>query len=160
MLGSIQQNRKIYLNIKEGAVVMRTESGEEKYSFVEGELVDIFTRERTFRGETVLYWYIDLRGENNDLYSLGFPYSSNLFKSIVLSLASATDYRRIKIRPYTANGFDKVVCYEGEKKLDWVSKELPQIKDLIVGGRKVKDDTERMKFITSLVGDIRKKVIQ
>ena len=58
--------RKTYLNIKEGAIVRRTPEGtEERYSYVEGRLEAISQKERTFRGEVVVYWYIDLRDEDS-----------------------------------------------------------------------------------------------
>lgn len=162
MLGQqIEQThaRKIYLNIKEGAVVRRTDAGEERYAFVEGAVVSLYQKERTFRGEKVMYWYIDLRDDHSgELYALGFPYSSNTFKSIVLSLASATDLQQVKIKPYTANGYDKVVCYASGAKLDWVTKQLPPVEQTTIGGRSVKDDSKRMAYIRSLVERIGKLI--
>lgn len=165
MLGErISSNRrKIYLNIKEGAVVKRTPEGEEeKFSFVEGHLENISQKERTFRGETVIYWYIDLRDdESKELFSIGFPYGSNTFKSIILQLASeeglegAKNGRIVRIEPYTKDGYDKVQVWSGENKLSWVTRELPPIEDVVIGGRKMKDDSKRMAFISSLTDKIK-----
>lgn len=153
MLGEKKvQLSKIYLNIKEGAIVRRTESGaEERYSFVEGKIESISQKERTFRNEVVVYWYIDLRdAESGELYSLGFPYSSNVFKSVILSLASdetLTGESVVRIEPYTKNGYDKVVVWSDGVKLDWVVKALPPVEVKNIGGRSVKDDSKRMELI-------------
>lgn len=167
MLGQAktEERRKIYLNIKDGAIVRRTQQGEDRFSFVEGILERIYQRERTFRGnEVVLYWYVDLRDEGGDLYSLGFPYGSNTFKSIVLQLASEKGLQAIgersaiRIEPYSRNGFDKVQVYGGGVKLDWVVSKLPPLEEATIGGRIVKDDTKRMELICSCVEKIGKQV--
>ena len=155
--------RKTYLNIKEGAIVRRTPEGtEERYSYVEGRLEAISQKERTFRGEVVVYWYIDLRDEDSgELYSLGFPYASNTFKSIILQLASKEGLECLKngsivrIEPYTKNGYDKVQVWGEGVKLDWVSKQLPPIEETTIGGRRIKDDSKRMAYISSLAEQVK-----
>ena len=155
--------RKTYLNIKEGAIVRRTPEGtEERYSYVEGRLEAISQKERTFRGEVVVYWYIDLRDEDSgELYSLGFPYASNTFKSIILQLASKEGLECLKngsivrIEPYTKNGYDKVQVWGEGVKLDWVSKQLPPIGETTIGGRRIKDDSKRMAYISSLAEQVK-----
>ena len=155
--------RKTYLNIKEGAIVRRTPEGtEERYSYVEGRLEAISQKERTFRGEVVVYWYIDLRDEDSgELYSLGFSYASNTFKSIILQLASKDGLESVKngstirIEPYSKDGYDKVQVWGEGVKLDWVTRQLPPIEETTIGGRKVKDDTKRMALITSLAQEVR-----
>lgn len=154
-----QRERKTFLNIKEGAIVKRTDDGEQRYSYVEGAVEDIYTRKRTFRNEEVVYWYIDLRDETGELYSLGFSFRSNVFKSVVMSLATATNLDKVRIEPYTKNGYDKVVVYADGKKLDWIKKPLPPLDEVTVGGRTVKDDSKRMCFITDLVTEILGKQI-
>lgn len=157
MLGKVEerQRKKIYLNIKNGVLVRRTSQGEESYGYVEGVLEALTQRERNFHGETVLYWYLDLRDEQTDeLYSLGFPYASNTFKSIILQLASkegAESVKRgstIRIEPYSKNGYDKVQVWGIDGvKLDWITKQLPPIEKTVVAGRTIKDDTKRMEYI-------------
>lgn len=155
--------RKTYLNIKEGAIVRRTPEGtEERYSYVEGRLEAISQKERTFRGEVVVYWYIDLRDEDSgELYSLGFSYASNTFKSIILQLASKEGLECLKngsivrIEPYTKNGYDKVQVWGEGVKLDWVSKQLPPIEETTIGGRRIKDDSKRMAYISSLAEQVK-----
>lgn len=150
--------RKTYLNIKNGAIVKRTATGEESYSYVEGRVEAIFQKNRTFRNEEVVYWYIDLRDtQSGELYSIGSPYASNTFKSIILSLASNEGLQAtgrgstIKIEPYSRNGYDKVAVKADGVKLDWATKDLPPVTETMIGGRKVKDDAQRMALICSLV---------
>lgn len=159
--GQAQGRRKTYLNIKNGAVVKRTPTGEESYTYVEGKLESISQKERTFRNEVVVYWYIDLRDEESgELYSIGFPYGSNTFKSVILALASPMGLTAVnngsvvRIDPYTRNGYDKIVVWGEGVKLDWVTKTLPPVSEIMIGGRKVKDDSERMNYICSLVSQI------
>ena len=156
-----QGRRKTYLNIKNGAVVKRTATGEESYTYVEGRLEAISQKERSFRNEVVVYWYIDLRDEESgELYSIGFPYGSNTFKSVILALASPMGLTAVnngsvvRIEPYTRNGYDKIVVWGEGVKLDWVTKTLPPVSERMIGGRKVKDDSERMTYICSLVSQI------
>lgn len=160
MLGDKVNKRKIYLNIKEGKIVGKNENGEQVFfSFVEGILEKISQKEREFRGEKVLYWYIDLRDpDNEELYSLGFPFSSNIFKSIILSLASASkeELKLVRISPYYAQGYDKVIIYAGGKKMNWITKDLPPVEEIELGGKIIKNDYKRMAYITELVDKISK----
>lgn len=158
-----QGRSKTYLNIKNGTVVKRTPSGEESYTFVEGKLESISQKERTFRNEVVIYWYIDLRdNESGELYSIGFPYGSNTFKSVILALASPMGLTAVnngsivRIEPYTRNGYDKIVVWGEGVKLDWIVKTLPPVTQKMIGGRSVKDDSERMSYICSLVEQIQR----
>lgn len=157
------ERRKTYLNIKDGAIVRRSPDGEEeRFSYVEGRLEAISQKERTFRGEVVVYWYIDLRDEESgELYSLGSSYGSNTFKSIILQLASKDGLESVKngspirIEPYTKNGYDKVQVWGEGVKLDWVTKQLPPIEETTIGGRRVKDDSKRMAYISSLAEQVK-----
>ncbi len=162
MLGQLQQKpqkQKIYLNVKNGQIVRRTSQGEEYYSFVEGKLENIYTKERQFKGANVLYWYIDLRDEaTDDLYALGFPYANNVFKSIVLQLPTAQGFGNVKIEPYSRNGYDKVQVWADGAKLDWIVKQLPPLKEMNVGGSIVKDDTDRMNLIRGYVNETLRRI--
>ena len=92
------------------------------------------------------------------LYSLCLPYSSGVFKSIILSLAAdreLTASTPVRIEPYEGrNGYTKVVVYASGVKLDWITKQLPPQETITIGGRQVKDDSKQMEFITSLVQTI------
>ena len=114
----------------------------------------------SFNGETVLYWYVDLRGEKGELYSISLPYKSGTFKSIVLALASETAIAlsTVKIEPYKKGDFTKVVVSSNGKRLDWVTKELPPVEELSIAGQRVKDDTRRMEYIESLVATINQRI--
>ena len=156
-LGQIQEKaRKYYLSISDGKIVHSENGKKEFYSFVEGSLERIYQLERTFNGERVIYWYIDIRGGEEELYSLALPYKSGTFKSIVLALASepAIGLSLIKIEPYEKNGFTKVVVSSGGNRLDWVTKQLPEVETISIAGQPVKDDTKRMAYISSLVAQI------
>jgi len=159
-LGNNERTRKYYLSIADGKVVHREGGKEETYSYVEGTLEAIYKRERDFRGESVLYWYVDLRGEKGELYSISLPYKSGTLKSIVLALASDTAIAlsTVKIEPYKKGDFTKVVVSSNGKRLDWVTKELPPVEELSIAGQRVKDDTKRMLYIESLVDTINKRI--
>lgn len=159
-LGTVEKSRKYYLSISDGKVVHREDGKEETYSYVEGSLVAVYKRERTFKGETVLYWYVDVRGEKGELYSISLPYKSGTFKSIVLALASeqAIALSTIKIEPYKKGDFTKVVVSSNGRRLDWITKELPAVEELRIAGQIVKDDTKRMAYIESLVETINNRL--
>lgn len=60
----------------------------------------------------------------------------------------------IRVEPYSRKGLDKVVVWGEGVKLDWVTKTLPPVVETMIGGRKVKDDSNRMNYICSLVGQV------
>jgi hypothetical protein len=152
-----------FLNIKEGAIVRRTAKGEERYSSLLARVTDIVLVNRTFNKEQVEYWYINLEDEEGSSYSLGFAYANNLFKSIILQLASEQGIEAtrtqtpIKFSPYNRNFYDKVQLYVGENKLAWVIPvtELPEVKEIEVAGKRIKDDSARMELIKSYVEKIK-----
>ena len=90
------------------------------------------------------------------------PYSSGVFKSIILSLASyenLTTSTPVRIEPYEGrNGYTKVVVYADGIKLDWITKQLPPQEIVTIGGRQVKDDTKQMEYISSLCTTIRERI--
>ena len=163
MLGTNENKRgKVYfLNCKDGKIVRRDGLALEEFDFVEGVLEKIYTKERDFNGERVLYWYVPLRDDNGDLYLLGLPYSSGIFKSIVLSLANdenLTPLSPIRIETYFKEGRTKTSVYDNGNKLSWITKDLPPVMERQVGGRTIKDDSERMSCVSSLVDRINSRV--
>ena len=156
-----QRERKTYLSINHGKVVQGT--GEEKqfFAYVDGTIEDIYTRRSVFGGEVVERWYIDIR-DGEELYSLCRPYSSGVFKSIVLSLASdeaLTSSTPVRIEPYEgSNGYTKVAVYSDGVRLDWLTKQLPPQDTINVGGRQIKDDSKRMELICSLCEKIKERL--
>ena len=162
MLGTKENKRGkiVFLNVKDGKLIRRDGLVIEEFDFVEGTLEKIYTKEREFNGERILYWYVPLRDDNGDLYLLGLPYSSGVFKSIVLSLANddeLTALSTIRIETYLKDGRTKVSVYDQGRKLNWITNELPPVKETRVGGRIIKDDSERMSFIAGLVKKINKE---
>lgn len=154
MLG--QREKKSYLNISGGKIVQRTESGKtQTYDYVEGELEKIYQRDREFRGEKVPYWYLDIRDpKSGELYSLGINASSGVWRSLILSLGSCTNFLLpIRISPYHKGDYDRVSVYSGGEKLDWVS-DLPPVEEIEVGGMKIKSVEKREAFFRELVDKI------
>lgn len=152
---------KVYLSIAHGKVVRGSGTNKQLYSFVDGALEAIYQKSTTFGNEVVNRWYMDLR-DGGIIYSLCFPYSSGVFKSIILSLASdeaLTQATPIRIEPYEGkNGYTKVVVYSEGVRLDWITKQLPEQKEVTVGGKTIKDDSEQMAYICSLVESLIRRI--
>ena len=162
-LGTIDQDtkRKIYLSISHGKVVHYLSGGRaENFKNVEGKLQDITIKERSFNGVKTPFWYLDIK-DGGELYSISLPYVSGTFKSIILALASYQSLSKettILIEPYEKGNYTKVAVYADEKKLDWVVKELPPLKEVVVGGKTFSDDTERMEFIKRLASQVKERI--
>lgn len=148
------RERKIYLSIAQGKVTQGTGNNKKYYDYIDGFIDAIYTKHSKFGGDDVVRWYIDIR-DGEELYSLCLPYSSGVFKSIILSLASFEElnsYTPVRIEPYEGrNGYTKVVVYADGVKLDWVDKQLPPQETITIGGKQVKDDSKQMELISSLV---------
>ncbi len=162
-LGTIDQDtkRKVFLSISKGKVVHYLQGGGvEQFKNVEGRLQDITIKERTFNGKRTPFWYMDIR-DGAEIYSLSLPYVSGTFKSIILSLASVKSLSRetnVLIEPYLKGDYTKVAVYADGTKLDWIVKELPPLKEVMVGSTKVVDDTERMDFIRRLASTVKERI--
>lgn len=160
-LGQNTAQKKRYLSINHGKVVEGSGDQRQSYSFVEGFIQAIYTKRSTFGGEVVTRWYIDIQ-DGAELYSLCLPYSSGVFKSIILALASderLSTSTPVRVEPYEGkNGYTKVVVYSDGVKLDWVTKQLPPEETVNVGGRSVKDDSKRMEFICSLCARVQERL--
>ena len=153
MLG--QKEKRIYLNIARGKVIRRTDRGEQSFDYVEGDLERIYTRDRVFRGERVPYWYLDLRDpKSGELYSLVINASSGVWRSIIMSLGSCTNFLLpIRISPYHKGDFDRVSVYSGGERLDWVEG-LPPVEEINLGGKVIKSVEKREEFFSQLVNKI------
>lgn len=162
MLGNNTDNTKrVYLSIGNGKVTRGSGNEKESFSFVEGIIAAIYSKRSTFGSEVVTRWFIELR-DGEELYSICLPYSSGVFKSIILSLASDTElsaYSPVRIEPYLGrNGYTKVVVYSNGTKQDWVTKQLPPTETVEVGGKLIKDDSKQMQLINTLVEVIRQRL--
>ena len=103
--------------------------------------------------------YVDLRdSKTGDLYSLGFGASSGVWRSLILSLGSCTNFLLpLRISPYRKGDFDRVSVYSGEDKLEWVS-DLPPVEEIEVGGRRIKSVEKREEFISGIVDRINRTI--
>ena len=153
--------KKIYLSINNGKVVQGTGENKQYYNYINGFIEAIYIKHSNFGGEKVARWFMDMR-DGEELYSLCFPYSSGVFKSIILSLASLenlTTNTPVRIEPYKGrNGYNKVVVYADGIKLDWITKQIPQQEIVTIGGKQVKDDTKQMEYITYLCSMITERI--
>ena len=161
MLGQQQQQRKTYLTINHGKVVQGSGEQRKLFSYVEGTLRNIYTKRSQFGKETVVRWFIELE-DGAELYSLCLPYSSGVFKSIILSLAGSetlTASTLVRIKPYEgSNGYTKVVVSLDGVKCDWITKQLPPRETVTIGGRTVTDDTKQMELIISFVDKVKERI--
>lgn len=157
MLG--QNDKRIFLNITEGKIIKRNNQKVELYDYLEGDLERIFLKDRVFRGETVPYWYVDIRdNETGLLYSLGLGATSGVWRALILSLASIKEYTHpVRIVPYRKGDYDKVmVLYDGER-MDWIS-ELPPVEFIEVQGQRIKSTAKRDEYITRLVDEVNQRL--
>lgn len=155
-----QQSKIKWLTIHHGKVELSYNGRKQLFDYVEGRLSSIYKKERVYNGEAVLKWFINLRDDEGDLYSISFPYQSGTFKSIVLSLASATTLTSsstIKIAPYQKGNFTNVVVYADGAKLDWAVRELPPVGYVTLNGQRIKDESRRMELISSFVASINQR---
>lgn len=152
-----------WLSIHHGKVELSENGEKQYYSYVTGYLRSIYTAPRTYNGEQITKWFIDLEDDEKDYYSISFPYNSGTFKSIVLSLASASELSpstTIEIAPYQKGNFTNVVVKADGIRLDWVTKELPPVEKVFINGQNVKDEGKRMAYITTLAHSINSKLKQ
>ena len=161
MLGQQQQQRKTYLTINHGKVVQGSGEQRKLFSYVEGTLRNIYTKQSQFGKETVVRWFIELE-DGAELYCLCLPYSSGVFKSIILSLAGSetlTASTLVRIKPYEgSNGYTKVVVSLDGVKCDWITKQLPPKQTVTIGGRTITDDTKQMELIISFVDKVKERI--
>lgn len=148
--------KKTYLSVSHGQIISTRDGEKEYYTFVEGDLVDLYTKDRNFNGTTAKFWYIDLK-DGEDIYSLCLPYESGVYLSICLSLGSVdfTQGKRIKIEPYIANERTKVRVFQEGRKLSWFTTELPPVDDVVVGSKIVKNYSRRTQYLEYVTEEIK-----
>lgn len=155
-----QQPRK-WLTIHHGIVELSENGQKSQFSYVEGRLVSIYTKQRTYGGENVTKWFIDIADEDGTLYTVSFPYYSGTFKSIVLALVSDNTLcggSMVRIEPYQKGNFTNVNVWSDGVRLDWFTKSLPPVEEVKVGDRIYKDETKRMAFITAVVNKLNQRL--
>jgi hypothetical protein len=159
-LGQIYQPKK-WISIHHGKVELSENGQKQLFSYVEGRLLAIYTKVRTYGGENVQKWFIDLQDESGDHYSISFPYNSGTFKSIILALASDETLNSssvVRIEPYQKGNFTNVVVWADGVKLDWIVRELPPVEEVTINGRTYKDEAKRNELIASFVEAINGRV--
>ena len=163
MLGQrTEPQKKIYLGVSQGSLIRSIKDGDrETFSYIDGTIEEIYRKERFFNGQPALFWYIDIR-DGEELYSLSLPYSSGVFKSIILSLASDKSLNKltpVRLEFYLGqNGYTKVQVFSEGIKLDWITKQLPTTEERMIGGKVIRDDTKRMEYISSLTDEINRRL--
>lgn len=153
--------KKTYISLSRGKVLKATREAKEYFNYVEGRLDDIYSKQRNFNGSPSTFWYIDIR-DGGELFSLSIPYDSGTFMSIILQLASVEELSKdtmIRIEPYLGeNGFTKIKVFADGEKLDWITKELPPIENVMIGAKPVKDNTKRMAYIEYLASMVKERL--
>lgn len=154
MLG--QRERVRYLHIAGGKIVCRTETGQNFiFDYVEGVLEDIYLKEREFRGERIPYWHLNLRdSETGELYILGVSAVSGVWRALILSLGSCSNFLApLRIVPWMRGNYNRVTVYSEGEKLPWIDG-LPEVEEVTVGARTIKDTSKREIFYSDIVDRI------
>ena len=102
--------------------------------------------------------------ENENIYLVCFPYTSAMFQTIILKLATATTFDNIKIQPY--RDFSKKLLrrkhsehkiYAEDIELTPLKIQLPKINCYNMGGHIYKDYTNRINAIIPIIDSILEK---
>ena len=155
----------IYLKIEGGSFICNSiyEGATLLFDSVSGRLSNIYADYRRFKSGVFKYWYIELTdNENGNIYLICFPYTSALFQSVILKLATAVTYNDIRITPYRDNAntgylrrsHSKVKVYADGMELDMQPLKMPKIDCHKSGKHIIKDYTSRIKAIEGVIGKI------
>ena len=146
--GAIQRTNKL------GRVVH-----ELQFNALEGTLKKIWVYESSEYQDSWVFVIDDGKNE----YSLTVPYSSSYANGLLTRLPNVKFERPLKIKSYFIEGDDGkfrgylAVHQDGEKVLPYFTKEephgLPAMKQIIVSGKEVWDDTDRLKFLRKMVDE-------
>lgn len=146
-----------YLTISYGKVVSSNGEKKRAHSYVSGVLENIHSRQFILGGNEVVKWYIDMHDRKRS-YSICLPYSSGVFKSIVLALMSnesLTSTTPVRIAPYDGvDGYTKVNVYCKGERLQWQAK--PTAED----GKEDENKGEFMQLICSYVNVINERLMK
>ena len=143
------RSKDTYVNFTRGTVVVTTPEGKATYSEISGYIQLILLTNRNFNGRAQKYWYIFLK-DGSERYKIGFYYEDSSFKGVIMALKDkgikGTD--RITFKPYLSGNFTNIDIYVNDSPaaLRW-SGTMPDIEEVIVGGKKYPDTTKRMRFI-------------
>lgn len=154
--------KKTYLSIHHGIVEKTGGDGQKQhFGYVEGHLTAIYKKEREYNGEKVLKWFLEITDESGEVFCTSFPYNSGTFKSIVLALGSdegLSSTSTVRIEPYEKGNFTNVVVWSDGVKCEWMTRDLPPVEKVTIGGRQYNDETKRMEFIENVVEMLLKRL--
>lgn len=155
----------IFLKIEGGSFICNSIFEGEILLFdsVSGRLSNIYADYRRFKSGVFKYWHIELTdNENGNIYLICFPYTSALFQSVILKLATAATYNDIRITPYRDNvntgysrrSHSKVKVYADGMELDMKPLKMPKIDCRKLGKHIIKDYTPRIRTIEGVIDKI------
>jgi hypothetical protein len=158
MSGLINEERKgvIFLNIKEGKLVSKKETGEiETYDGVKGTLTRIEFVKDEYEGRAFEKARIILRYQD-DVYMLQMKLDSGYFRGFCNSLKSGNPKEEIYIKPSLTKdeqGRNNATCFvkQGNSFLKHAYTknnmgDLPELKVVTFGGKTLYDNTEQVGF--------------
>lgn len=160
-------NFPIFLKIENGTFICNSLFKGETLLFdsVNGRLNNIYADYRYFKSGKFKYWHIELiDNDNENIYLVCFPYTSAMFQTIILKLATATTFDNIKIQPY--RDFSKKLLrrkhsehkiYAEDIELTPLKIQLPKINCYNMGGHIYKDYTNRINAIIPIIDSILEK---
>jgi hypothetical protein len=158
MSGLINEERKgvIFLNIKEGKLVSKKETGEiETYDGVKGTLTRIEFVKDEYEGRAFEKARITLRYQD-DVYMLQMKLDSGYFRGFCNSLKSGNPKEQIYIKPSLTKdeqGRNNATCFvkQGNSFLKHAYTknnmgDLPELKVVTFAGKTLYDNTEQVGF--------------
>ena len=165
----VKWSEKIILKIEGGSFLCKSIYKEKTLLFnnVDGRLNDIYADYRYFKTGRFMYWHIELiDNENGNTYVICFPYTSAMFQSIILRLATATSFENIQITPYQDKGgrgyqrreHSKVKVSADGVELQMLPFKLPKIDCFRIGTQVRKNYTQRIASIAKIIDTILRQV--
>jgi hypothetical protein len=160
---------KRYFSISKKGKIRYKDYNENKeylYDYIEGILTRIELVEDTYEGEVITKWHLYLEDrDHSQIDVLQVGEASSAARSIITSLyCTPGQIGHIKISPYLkkVDGTSYTnVWYEHEgETVDWDKKVLeavPDVEEVMVGSKRVLDDSERRKFFRALASQVKKK---
>lgn len=172
-MGAGTATSTVYYNISNGKIVrqfpnktatsvervnknMRTVH-EEFYDYLDGYLVDLFSRETDY-GK---YWIVVLQDQKSGAKQhLQLPFSSGYAMGFLKALPNADITKPLKVIPHARKEGDKtkatIFLNQAEKSLKWYYTKdhpngLPPLRKMKVKGKEVWDDTSVMEFLEKMV---------
>lgn len=166
---NIKWKDAIYLKIEGGSFICNSiyEGSTLVFESVSGKLSNIYADYRSFKSGVFKYWHIELTdNDNGNIYLICFPYTSALFQSVILKLATTEIYDNIMVIPYWDNAgrlrrnHSKVKVYADNIELDMKPLTMPKIICRRFGRHTFKDYTPRIRAIEDVIGKILARITE